>query len=439
MDPGNIKGAEARQPGRLEAAPSPGAGRAALLLVLIGIGLSLTTSIMAVLLEPIRTEFGLSDGSLGMLANLGFGAGLLAASLPGGIAADHLNRRNILSACLVIAGLATAFGGLGGIAGIVIMRIVAGSFHGPNSPAITSLFSDLFPAHKRASIMGLYFGAQALGTLLDFLGGGYLAIQLGWRATLMIFGLASVVIGLALPFLLKEPARERAASPAAEKPPTTRFAFAFLWSQRSAVYVICFSVFAVATLSSTLTWLVSFFVRIHQVPLAQSGSLVALAIACGVVGTFVGGILTDRMARRDARWGIGVSAVLLVVATIANVAMVFAPSIYLAVGLMMLWALGIHAHLGPAWGILQGLVPPRMRGRASSVLAGLSTLVGFGLGPAVTGLLSQAMTPLFGGETIRYAMAVTNLINLVAIAFCLLAIRQLPAALARIEALGSEM
>jgi len=411
------------------------------LLVLTSAGFMLTTSVMGVLLEPIRAEYNLSDASLGFLANAGFGLGQVLASLPGGSAVDHWNRRNILVLCLTVAGLVTAVGSLGGILGIIAMRIIAGIFHGPGSPAATSIISDIYPANRRASIMGIYLGSQSVGTLITYLAGGYIALHYGWRATLVSLGIASVVAGLLLRVFLREPARGQAVAqrlPNQHSPNTTPSlgeTLAFLWSQKAAVYTIAFSVLAVATLSSTLVWLVSFYVRIFHMSLAAAGSLVAVgAVSVSALGVLIGGILTDAVAKRDARWKVGVAAILIAVATAAVLAMALATTVYWAIAFMAVWAVGIHSHLGPAWGLTQTLIPSRMRGRVIAILSGLSTFVGFGLGPALVGTLSQLMQPYFGQEAIRYAMAGANLVNLLVLYCCYKAVRHLPHSLAKMEA-----
>jgi MFS family permease len=75
-----------------------------------------------------------------------------------------------------------------------------------------------------------------------------------------------------------------------------------------------------------------------------------------------------------------------------------------------------------------------MRALASAVLLFVLNMIGLGLGPVFTGLLSDYLQPRFGDESLRYAMALTALIGAVALLMFYLAARELPGDLARTRA-----
>ena len=52
-----------------------------------------------------------------------------------------------------------------------------------------------------------------------------------------------------------------------------------------------------------------------------------------------------------------------------------------------------------------------MRAMASAILFFVLNLIGLGLGPMATGLVSDALTPLLGDNALRWAMSVTVLFN----------------------------
>src|SRR3546814_3488046 len=51
-------------------------------------------------LEPVKIEFGLTDGEAGVLAGLSYGIAFALAAIPFGIAVDRFNRRNLLAMAL---------------------------------------------------------------------------------------------------------------------------------------------------------------------------------------------------------------------------------------------------------------------------------------------------------------------------------------------------
>src|SRR5438132_1201610 len=59
-------------------------------------------NVLAILLEPIRKEFSLTDSQLGLLSGLAFAIFYSVAGLPLGLLADRVNRRNMMAVCLFV-------------------------------------------------------------------------------------------------------------------------------------------------------------------------------------------------------------------------------------------------------------------------------------------------------------------------------------------------
>jgi hypothetical protein len=156
------------------------------------------------------------------------------------------------------------------------------------------------------------------------------------------------------------------------------------------------------------TFLPIFFERVHRLPPLEIGYTLGLVAAtAGVVGTFLGGWLTDRVIGRDLRWyawlpGLG---------TLIYIPFVFVfylwPDGQGALALAALPAALGGLYLGPTFAITQALVPPPMRAQAAAVLLLILNLVGMGLGPQLVGVLSDLLAPRFGDTSIRWALLVT--------------------------------
>jgi hypothetical protein len=61
---------------------------------------------------------------------------------------------------------------------------------------------------------------------------------------------------------------------------------------------------------------------------------------------------------------------------------------------------------GGMWATLQSVAKIRMRALASALFLALANFVGLGIGPLVTGMVSDHLTPMMGGEAIRYSLIV---------------------------------
>jgi hypothetical protein len=66
----------------------------------------------------------------------------------------------------------------------------------------------------------------------------------------------------------------------------------------------------------------------------------------------------------------------------------------------------------PTYAVAQGLAQLRMRAMASAIVLFVLNLVGLGLGPTLVGVLSDALAPRFGSESLRYALLVSLVFNL---------------------------
>ncbi|MDA0694730.1 MAG: MFS transporter, partial [Proteobacteria bacterium] len=88
--------------------------------------------------------------------------------------------------------------------------------------------------------------------------------------------------------------------------------------------------------------------------------------------------------------------------------------------------------------ISHALVPPHMRAMTSAVLFFILNMIGLGLGPLITGLLSDWFTAQHGVVGLRYAMLSSYILGSSAIVFFFIAGRHLLNDLAQLEALRDQ-
>src|SRR5687768_2372239 len=108
--------------------------------------------------------------------------------------ADRYGPARVLSVGFLLWSLATAANGLaGGLAALVLLRLLMGVGEATFYPSALSLLSRRVPALQRARATAtMQFGAvvgPAIGTLL----GGLLMLRYGWRAMFIVMGLASLL------------------------------------------------------------------------------------------------------------------------------------------------------------------------------------------------------------------------------------------------------
>src|SRR3984893_1742322 len=120
-----------------------------LLTVIYGLNF-LDRTIFNVLIEPIRTEFALSDTVIGVLAGFGFVLMYAACGIPIARLADRRNRRSIVAVALVLWSAMTALCGMAqNVVTLALARIGVGIGESAGTPASQSMVADLFSKNER--------------------------------------------------------------------------------------------------------------------------------------------------------------------------------------------------------------------------------------------------------------------------------------------------
>jgi MFS family permease len=103
-----------------------------------------------------------------------------------------------------------------------------------------------------------------------------------------------------------------------------------------------------------------------------------------------------------------------------------APTPALAIALLILPGFLGNSFTGPVFGTIQTLAPVRTRAFASAWTLFIIALVGFGLGPLVIGVMSDALAPAVGTRSLGYAIALAAVGEVISVIFFLRAARHLP-------------
>ncbi|MDG2278315.1 MAG: MFS transporter [Pseudomonadales bacterium] len=378
-------------------------------------------SILAILLEPIKIELALSDTQLGLLGGLAFALFYATLGIPIAALADRWSRVKVLSISMVIWSAMTALCGLAsGFWTLLIARIGVGIGEAGASPPSHSLISDYFPIETRATALSIYALGIPIGSMVGNFVGGWGAEELGWRMTFYLVGVPGILIAFLLLATLREPPRgmsekvQPTEADAADKAPSMKEVFRFLWAKRSFRHIGFAAGLHAFVGYGAGTWNAPFLIRSHEMPITEVGSWLALIAGIGAIGTFGGGFLGDQLSKRydDRRWYLWVSGI----ATIVMVPFQFVAYLYsdLVAVIPCLFVVSILGgmYLGPSFAMTQALVSLRMRAVASALLLFMLNIIGMGLGPYVVGVLSDAFGPAYGISSLRYALCIAVLANI---------------------------
>lgn len=389
--------------------------------------------ILVILQEPIKAEMGLADWQLGLLSGFSFALIYVTAGIPIAYLADRSNRRNIVAASLAVWSGMTAISGFAqNFAQLLLARVGVGLGEAGGSPPAHSMISDYYPPEKRATALSVYSMGIYIGILSGYAFGGVLAAAFGWRKAFLVVGIPGVVLAVLLLLLVREPLRGRwEASGAVTRKPGFGETLRLLRARRSFWYFALGCAFTSYIAYGNGNFLPSFLIRNHGMSIADVGLVLSLVAGLsGAIGTIAGGLLADRFGVTDKRWYAWIPLI--------GVAIAFPPYFYVLLAdntqsilIVLFMVMVVNSfYLGPSIAMAHALVPPRMRALASAVLFFVLNMIGLGLGPFMTGLTSDLLQPMFGDQSLRYAMITTTMAGPVAILMFYLASRNLRADLA---------
>jgi len=364
-------------------------------------------AIIGLVLEPMGREFGLTDGQLGILAGFAYGIFFALAALPFGVAVDRFNRRNIMTAALTVWSAATAVCGLAvGYWSLFVGRAVVGMAEAAGSPTGMSILSDYFDRNRRATAIGIWYLSSGVGLALAFVVGGAIVEAWGWRWAFIAAGIPGLLLAPILLITVREPVRGNlddapigpANQDAADMPLFHRMRK--LLSRPGLAHCILAIILIATGIYGMSTWLATFLIRVHDLPIGRAGLTIAIAYGVlGSLGGFAAGAAADWLNRR--RGGFEPDRTALFGATIpfatavAGLGTVILTDFDLVLLALMVCGFFSASYNGPIYSVIVHQAGPRLRGLAVSLVQLGANLIGVGAGAYLIGAVSEAI----GGTT----------------------------------------
>jgi MFS family permease len=337
--------------------------------------------------EPIRKEWGLSDGALGAL-NTSFTLLYAFAGIPLGRLSDRLSRKKILGVAVIVWSALTSVSAITrNFWQMFVTRLGVGAGEAACAPAATSLIGDLFPAARRARAMSAFMLGLPIGVALSYLVSSFVAHAYGWRAAFLVAGAPGILCALAALFI-DEP--ERAVRAATERAPfKTILTIPTVWWLIASGALHNFNMYALGS------FLAPMLMRYHGASLRQAG-LVAMVVfgLSGIPGLLIGGALADRLSlrRRDGRLLVGAVAIAISIPLL--VAALYCPPHALAAFAVLAGAgvMSMYVYYSSVYATLHDVVEPPLRGTAMALYFFAMYVLGASFGPIATGMTSDYFT-----------------------------------------------
>lgn len=365
---------------------------------------------LALVIDPVRADLGISEMQIALLQGLAFSIFYVTVGLPLGAVADAVNRRKLLIAGIAVWSAATVAGGLaGGFGSMFASRLFIGVGEAVLGPCAVTMIADLFPPERRGRPMALYvFGsmiAYGLGSLITgqiltlapqgvFAGLPLIGTLAPWRMAFVLVGLSGVVL-LALLALLREPVRSATAT-ASSGEANAGFAEGLRAMRRDyrvfLPYYAALSLFALAGSVAT-GWGAVLLTRGFGFDVGRAGKALGLAqVSWAALGALLAGVCVDWVGKRFGTVGRARFAVTLTLLAVPSALPLFAVGPTMAIVMLgeIMFIMAIYGTTMLA--ILSEIAPPSLRGFAVALYAFVMTMIGGSLGPiAVAGLTEHVL------------------------------------------------
>ncbi len=380
----------------------------------------LDRGILNLLVEPIKTDLGLSDVQMSLIMGFAFTFFYAVLGLPVARLIDRGTRKLIFSAGLAIFAVMTLVTGLANnFWHLFLARMGLGVGETTSGPSGYSLLSDYFPPHRLArAITGMQVGFVA-GNAGALLLGGWLVATVGasthdvpligtvrgWQAVLMLISIPGFIVA-ALMLTVKEPPRrggKREAAPISE--------VFKLVLRHKLIYLPLFAGMGLrsAQMFGTQGWSAPFFERTFGWGPAQYATVAGFGLLIAFpAGLFLGNWLTEylqKKGRHDAHmrtvlYSTIISVPLAIVAPLT-------PDPWIAAVLLLTAQMTSIMVAAPENAAIQTVTPNHLRGQMTFLFLFLMNVVGMGLGPILVGGFSQY---IFGEDSIRYSLVLMGVL-----------------------------
>jgi predicted MFS family arabinose efflux permease len=258
--------------------------------------------------------------------------------------------------------------------------------------------------------MGIYTAGISIGIMIAYLAGGWVAQNIGWREAFFIVGIPGLILALVVRFTIREPARGLSEGRVdIDERPGMLPVVTFLLRRKSFVHMAVGSGLAAFGGYAVISFFPSYLNRSHGMDLAEIGVYLGVILGiAGAAGFAGGGYFADRIGRKNRKRTLNGVAAATMISWLFMIPVYLVSNPYVALAIFVVPAGLSNFYLATTIAQTQSLVGLRMRAVASAFLFFILNTIGLGLGPQITGVLSDLLGANFGAESMRYSLLIVT-------------------------------
>src|ERR1700722_2701883 len=343
--------------------------------------------------DGFSKDFGLNRTEIGLVFSA-FAYPYLVFQIVGGWISDRFGARRTLIVCGLIWAVATVLTGMaGGLASMLLARILLGLGEGATFPAAPTAMSRWVPKSRRGYAQGITHAAARIGNAAAPAAIVLIMTAYGWRESFYVCaGISFAWVAIwALTFteFPKDHPRVTALEIASLPPPatsTTNVPWRRLFKRMTPVTIVYFCYGW--TLWLFLSWIPQYFLHSQTLDLKQSALYASCVFLAGVLGDTLGGMVTDKILKRTGnlrRARSSMVSVCMFLSMLSLIPLMFTHS----QGVSLLFLSGgfffSEMTIGPMWATPMDIAPNHC-GTASGIMNSGSALAAI-LSPVVSGFI----------------------------------------------------
>jgi len=336
-------------------------------------------------------EFDLSKTQIGFVFSA-FAYPYLIFQIIGGWVSDRFGAKRTLIYSGLIWTIATVLTGFsGGLASLVLARVLLGLGEGATFPAATSAMSAWIPKESRGFAQGITHAFARIGNAAAPAMIIFIMIEYGWRWSFYISGVLSFVWVITWMFVFTEKPADHPRMTAEElalKPVPKKVNLNPPWGPLfKRMFPVTLVYFCYGwTLWLFLSWIPQYFLHSYDMDIKKSAIFASGVFFAGVVGDTLGGIISDRILKKTGSFKKARSNMVIVCMSLTLVSLLpilFVHDITISAICLSAGFFFAELTIGPMWAIPMDIAP-EFSGTASGMMNTGSALAAI-ISPVVSG------------------------------------------------------
>ncbi len=362
--------------------------------------------IISMMVGPIKETLALSDFQMSLILGPAFAVSYAIFGIPLGWATDTFSRRLVIFCGVIVWSLATlgcAFAT--SFPFLIFCRVFVGVGEAALLPAAYSLIADAFPRDKVTFATSVFQTAGKLGSAAAFGIGGFIIAfarsleqvswpvhgpASDWQITFAMIALPGFALAF-LAFTVREPGRHGRRSPPAGASAAGGALLPFVrqHGRLLALMSVAFTALAVVGYSMT-SWVPTFIARRYGWAPEHYGPALSVMNIFGAASLVVLGKSVDILYGRGLRDAhLRFYSWVIMALSPAIVCAFFVSNVFVFLALYALIQLITVPYIVYCSALLAMLAPSHLRGRLLGLFMFITNIVGFGVGPAIVGALTD--------------------------------------------------